>query len=131
MRVSAIWNNSISHTISVMVFWQPFYCLHVLLPLSLHLSLIIHINISLKYTLKYLLIVDNDNTQKSRSFLSMLIFTVRFAQWAALICKMDVSCITMQQTVYQPVDVPSSVNKSGIKSVLHLQSLAYASRLIN
>jgi len=61
----------------------------------------------------------------------MLVFTVRFAQQAAVICKMDVSCIATQQIVYQPVDIPSSVSKSGIKCVLRLQSLAYASTLYN
>jgi len=59
----------------------------------------------------------------------MLIFTDRFAQLAVVICKMDVSCITTQQIVYWPVDVSSSVGKSGSKSSSHLQSLAYASRL--
>ena len=44
---------------------------------------------------------------------------------------MDVSCITMQQVVYQPVDVSSSVSKSGSKSLSCLRSLAYASWLKN
>jgi len=59
----------------------------------------------------------------------MLIFAVRFAQLAAVICKMDISCITTQQIVYQLVDVPSSVSKSGSKSLSCLRSLAYASWL--
>ena len=59
----------------------------------------------------------------------MLIFTVTFPQLAAVICKIDVSCITTQQIVYYPVDVPSSVSKSGLKSLSRLLSLAYASRL--
>ena len=58
----------------------------------------------------------------------MLVFTCRFTQYAAVICKMDVSCIAKQQIVYWPVDVPSSVSKSGLKCVSRLQSMAYASR---
>jgi len=46
----------------------------------------------------------------------MLIFTVRFAQLAAVVCRMDDS---------------SSVSKSGSKSLSHLRSLAYASWLKN
>jgi len=61
----------------------------------------------------------------------MLIFAVRFAQLAAVVCKMDVSCITTQQIVYKPVDVPSSVSKSGLKSLSRLRSLAFVSRLEN
>ena len=59
----------------------------------------------------------------------MLIFTLRFAQLAAVVCKMDVSCINTQQPVYYRVDVPSSVSKSGLKSLSRLRSLPYASRL--
>jgi len=44
---------------------------------------------------------------------------------------MDVSCITTQQIVYYPVDVPTSVSKSGKKLFSSLWSLAYASRLIH
>jgi hypothetical protein len=55
---------------------------------------------SLKYTLKYLLIVYNTNTKISHFFWSMLIITVSFAQSAALICEIDVSCVTMLQIVY-------------------------------
>jgi len=40
---------------------------------------------------------------------------------------MGVSCITMRQVVYKPVDIPSSVSKSGLKSFLCLWSFAYAS----
>jgi len=61
----------------------------------------------------------------------MLIFTIRFAQLAAVVCKMDVSCITTQQIVYKPVDVSSSVSKSGSKSLSCLRFLAYASWLIS
>jgi len=59
----------------------------------------------------------------------MLVFTVRFAQLAAVVCKMDVRCITTQQIVYWPVDVSSSVGESGLKSLSPLRSLAYASRV--
>ena len=75
--------------------------------------------------------MDNINTQKCCSFLSMLVFSGRFTQWAPVICKIDVSCITTQQIVYQPVDVPSSVSKPGMKSVSCLRFLAYASSLKN
>jgi hypothetical protein len=34
----------------------------------------------LKYTLQFRLIVDNDNTQNSGSFQSILVLTLRFAQ---------------------------------------------------
>jgi len=44
---------------------------------------------------------------------------------------MDVSCITLRQIVYWLVDVPSSVSKSWLKSLSHLQYLAYASSLKN
>ena len=44
---------------------------------------------------------------------------------------MDVSCITTQQIVYYPVDVPSSVSISGSKSVLFWLSWADASRVQN
>jgi len=57
----------------------------------------------------------------------MLVLTVRFAQLAAVICNMDGSCITTRQIVYQPVDDPSSVSKSGLKSLSHLRFLSYAS----
>jgi len=55
---------------------------------------------SLKYTLKYLLIVDKYNTKISHSFQSILIFTVMFAQSAALVSEIDVSCMTTLQIVY-------------------------------
>jgi len=55
--------------------------------------------------------------------------TCRFAQSAALVFKMDVSCITTQQTVYKPVDIPSSVSISGLKSVSCWLCRAYASRV--
>ena len=55
---------------------------------------------TLRYTLKCLLIVDNDNTQKSRSLQSTLVFAVMLTQKAAVVYKMAVSCITMQLTVY-------------------------------
>jgi len=45
------------------------------------------------------LIVGNDNTQKSRSLKSMLIFTVRFAQKAALVFKINLTGIATQQIV--------------------------------
>jgi len=41
--VSALCNHFIWHSIALIVFWQPFDCLHVLQPLSLHCSVIIHI----------------------------------------------------------------------------------------
>ena len=68
-------------------------------------------------------------SQKSRSIRLMLIFIISFALLAAVVCKMDVSCVTMQQIVYYQVDVPWSVGKAGLKSLSHLRSLAYASRL--
>ena len=40
---------------------------------------------------------------------------------------MDVSCITTRQIVYEPVDIPSPVSESGLESLSHLRSLAYAS----
>jgi len=61
----------------------------------------------------------------------MLVITCRFAQSAALIFKMDVSCITTWQILYYPVDVPSSVSISGSISVLCWLSWAYASRVTN
>jgi len=42
---------------------------------------------------------------------------------------MNVSCIFTQWILYLPVDVPSSVSKSGIESLSRLRSLAYASKL--
>jgi len=44
---------------------------------------------------------------------------------------MDVSHITTQQIVYEPVDVPSSVSKSGLKYLSRLWFLAYPSSLKN
>jgi len=44
---------------------------------------------------------------------------------------MTISCITTQQIVYQPVDVPWSVSKSVLESVSCWLSWAYASRLEN
>jgi len=44
---------------------------------------------------------------------------------------MDVSGITTQQRVYKPLVVPSSVSKSGLKSLSCLRSWAYTSRLEN
>jgi len=61
----------------------------------------------------------------------MVVINVRFGKSAALICKMDVSCITTQQIVSQPVDVHSSVSKSGIQSLSRLRFLAYAVRWHN
>ena len=61
----------------------------------------------------------------------MLIITCGFAQQAALVFKIDVSCITTQQIVYQAVDVPSLVSVSGSKSVSCWLSWADASRLNN
>jgi len=49
---SAMCNHVIWHNLSFTVFWQPFYCLHVLSPWSLHCSLIIHINIFFKIYFK-------------------------------------------------------------------------------
>ena len=54
-----------------------------------------------------------------------------FTQQAAVVYKMAVSCITTQLIVYQPVDGPSSVSKSGMKSLSHMQSLAYGSSMNN
>jgi len=42
---------------------------------------------------------------------------------------MDVSSSCMRQIVYEPVEFPSSVSKSVLKSLSRLWSLAYASRL--
>jgi len=47
-----------------------------------------------------LLIVDNDNTQNSYSFQSILVFTLRFAQKAAVIFNINVSGISTQQLMY-------------------------------
>ena len=44
---------------------------------------------------------------------------------------MAVSCIIPQPIVYQPVDGPSSVSKSAMKSLSHMRSLACGSRLKN
>jgi len=52
MGVSTICHQLIWYSISVMVFWQPLYRLHVLSPSSLHCSLIIHINIFFKIYFK-------------------------------------------------------------------------------
>jgi len=46
--ISTLYHHFTWQNISSMVFWQPFYCLHVLSALSLHCSLIIHINRSFK-----------------------------------------------------------------------------------
>jgi len=94
----------------------------------MHCSLIIPMY-PWKYTIKCLLIVDNYNTQKSSSLQLILVFTVRLTQKAAGIWKMEINCITTQQIEFQPVDGLWSVSKSGIKSLLRLRSLAYASRL--
>jgi hypothetical protein len=61
----------------------------------------------------------------------MLVVSCRYAQYVAVVGKMDVACVTTQQTVYYPVHIPLSVSISGIKSLLHLRSLAHASRLNN
>jgi len=61
----------------------------------------------------------------------MLAITCRFTQQAALVLQMDVSCITTQQIVYKPVDVPSSVSISGSKSVSWWLSWAHASNVLN
>jgi len=53
-----------------------------------------------KYNLKCPQIVDNDNTQTSRPFQLMLIFSLRFAQKAALVCTLNVSAISTLQIVY-------------------------------
>jgi len=131
MGVSALPDDTLCHSISVTILWGLVYRFHIHFPISLRCFLIMYINIFFKYTLKFPLIVDNVIDQKSHSLLSILVFTVRFAQKAAFICLMDVYCITMQQIVYYPVDGPFSVSKSGSQSSLHLQSLAYASRLKN
>jgi len=47
----------------------------------------------------------------------MLIISCRIAQSAALVFKLNVSCITTQQIVYWPVNVPLSVSISRSKSV--------------
>ena len=44
--------------------------------------------------------VDNDNTQNSCAFQSILVFTFRFAQKAAVIFKIHVSGISTRQIVY-------------------------------
>ena len=54
-----------------------------------------------------------------------------FTQQAAVIYKMAVSCITTQLVVYSPVDAPSSVSKSRMKSLSRMRSLVYGSRLKN
>jgi len=111
-----------------MVFWQLFCAIDVHSPLLLHRSLMMHINIPFKYTLKCPLIVDNDNSQNSRSLQSTLVFAVRFTQMAALVIKMADSCITTQLIVYQPVNGPLWVSECGMKSVLHMRSLAKIER---
>ena len=52
-----------------------------------------------------------------------------FTHKAAVIYKMAVRCITTQLIVYQPVVGRSSGSKSGMKSLTHMRSLAYVSRL--
>jgi len=52
----------------------------------------------------------------------MLIINVRFAQLAAVVCKMDVSRITTQQIVYKPVDVSSSFSIAGCLSIAAFKS---------
>ena len=47
----------------------------------------------------------------------MPIITARFTQYATLVFKINVSCITKQQIVYKPVDVPSSGSRCASKSV--------------
>jgi len=54
----------------------------------------------------------------------MVVSTCRFTQYAAVVCKIDVSCITMQQIVYEQVDVPPSARSFGILSLSHSLSLA-------
>jgi len=44
---------------------------------------------------------------------------------------MNIRCITTQQIVYWPVDIPSSVSMSGLKSAAGRLSWAYASRFNN
>jgi hypothetical protein len=83
-----------------MVLWQPFCAIHVCSPLLLHCSLMMHKTYLLKYTLKCLLIVDNDNTQKSCSLQLTLVFAVRLTQTAALVITMAVSSINIQVIVY-------------------------------
>jgi hypothetical protein len=58
----------------------------------------------------------------------MVVITWRFTQSAALVFEMNLSCITTQQIVYSPVDIPSSVSTSGSKSGLWWLSWAYESR---
>jgi hypothetical protein len=53
-----------------------------------------------KYTLQSALISDNDNTQKSRSVQSVVVFTPRFTQNASVVFKINASGISMQQIVY-------------------------------
>jgi hypothetical protein len=62
--------------------------------------------------------VNNDNTEKCYSLQSTLIFMVRFTQNAAVVYKIAVCYIIIQLTVYNPVDAPSSVSRSGIKIVI-------------
>jgi len=50
--ISALRNRLLWHRISITVFWQSFYPLHVRFHLSLHCSLIVHINISFKIYFK-------------------------------------------------------------------------------
>jgi len=50
----------------------------------------------------------------------MLACTFRFVQEATLICRMDVSCITTQQMVYEQVAVLLSASKSEIQYLSYL-----------
>jgi len=50
--VSTIWNQSLWHSVSIIVLWQPFCAVQVRSALLLHRSLMMHINILLKIYFK-------------------------------------------------------------------------------
>jgi len=76
--ISKIYNHFILQNISLMVFWQPFYCLHVLSSVSLHGSLLIHLNRSFNTYYKVSGKCRQYHTQKSPSIRSMFVSTGSF-----------------------------------------------------
>jgi len=100
MAISTIDRHVIGWNISLTIFWQSFCFLQVLSSLSLHCSLIIRINRFFKTCYKVSGNCRWCYTRKLRSLRSKFVFTGSFTPLAAVICKMDVSCITMQQIVY-------------------------------
>jgi len=81
---SAIWNHFVWYSISVLVFWHPFYH-HVLSPLSLNCSLIIQINVSFQIYFKVSANCRWLYTEKVCFFQWIFMTTcVRGSPWAAV-----------------------------------------------